>query len=586
VGVSTDRGAARRPIRLRDAKVVAGLSLFTLLVLIVIGRVTHPGDAAGTATGGLRDFLGATGGNSVPVSQVGLNQLAQEAGHARVSINFTWLLYAASLVLFMQAGFALLTTGLTRAKNAGHMMMLNFSAFVVAFLAYYAIGFAFHFGGVAPLANLGGVGVLNGLHPTGNWGLIGSKGFFLQSGGTYDVGALALFMFEVVFMETAGYIIIGAIAERITFAGLIAAELAIGGLIYPIFGNWVWGGGWLAHLGQTFHLGHGTVDFAGSGVVHATGGFAALALAMLLGPRIGKFNQDGTPNALPGHDLGYVVIGTFILLFGWMGFNPGSTLGATDLRIAVVAVNTVLAACCGAAAAMAWTNWKYGKPDVSMACNGMLAGCVAITAPCAFVAPWAAVVIGLVAGVIVCKGVWFFDHVARIDDPCGAISVHGLCGVWGVVAVGLFADGTYGAGWNGVGGTVRGLLYGDVGQLGAQLVSVLVNFAWVFGVTFGLFAVLRRLITFRVSPDVELEGLDRAEFGTVCYPEFVLAPTAGIPARASSAASDSTSPAPTGERDEGAGNGEPTLFEVPEELVAETARRVLEMVRAGRTDPD
>ena len=558
------------------------LSLLTLLALIVMGRLAHPGDAAGTTTGGLRDFLGATGGNSVPLSQVGVNQLAQEAGHARVAINFTWLLYTASLVLFMQAGFALLTTGLTRAKNAGHMMMLNFSAFVIAFIAYYAIGFALHFGGVAPVANLGGAAPLHGLHPSGLWGLIGSRGFFLQSGGTYDVGTIALFMFEVVFMETAGYIIIGAIAERISFAGLIAAELALGGLIYPVFGNWVWGGGWLAHLGQTLHLGHGAVDFAGSGVVHATGGIAALALAILLGPRLGKFNRDGTPNAMPGHDLSYVVVGTFILLFGWMGFNPGSTLGATDLRIAVVAVNTVLAACFGAVAAMAWTNWKWGKPDISMACNGMLAGCVAITAPCAFVAPWAAVVIGLVAGVIVCYGVWFFDHVAHIDDPCGAISVHGLCGIWGVIAVGLFADGTYGAGWNGVAGTVRGLLYGDTGQLGAQIVSIVVNFIWVFGVTYGLFSVVRKFMAFRVSPDVEVEGLDRPEFGSVCYPEFVLAATAGQPARAASDGSMEHSAAPV--VPSAANNATPTLFDIREELVAVTTRRVLDLVKSSGPD--
>jgi ammonium transporter, Amt family len=559
-----------------NAKMVAGLSLLTLGAFIVAGRLSHPGDAAGLATGGLRDFIGT---QSVPLSQVGVNQLAQEAGHARVAINFTWLLYAASLVLFMQAGFALLTTGLTRAKNAGHMMMLNFAAFVIALIAYYAVGFALHFGGVAPVANLGGAPSLSGLHGLGrNWGLFGSRGFFLQTGGTYDVGAIALFMFEVVFMETAGYIIIGAVAERISFAGLIAAELAVGGLIYPVFGNWVWGGGWLAHLGQTMHLGHGAVDFAGSAVVHATGGITALALAVILGPRLGKFNRDGSPNALPGHDLGYVVIGTFILLFGWMGFNPGSTLGATDLRISVVAVNTLLAACFGAAAAMAWTNIKWGKPDISMACNGMLAGCVAITAPCAFVAPWAAVVIGLVAGVLVCVGVWFFDHVARVDDPCGAISVHGVCGLWGVLAVGIFADGTYGAGWNGVSGGVRGLLYGDPGQLGAQLVMMLANVLWVLGVTVGLFAVIRRFVTIRVSPEVEMEGLDVPEFGAACYPEFQLTSTSRgtRPGHAEIAAQPGQSQAPAAMR--------PYTIEVDQELVEEAARRVLELVRAG-SDP-
>src|SRR5436305_9073094 len=443
----------------------------------------HPG---GTGTGSVTDFLGATGGDTtvkdVPVSQVGINQLANEAGHLRVSINFTWLLMTGYLVLFMQVGFAMLVTGLTRAKNAGHMMMMNVAAFAVAFVAYYACGFAFHFGGVAPVANLGGLVRLDGIWPHGNAGLIGLRGFFLQSHGTYDAGVMAMFLFQVVFMETAGYIIIGAIAERISFAGFIIAELAMGAIIYPIYGNWVWGGGFLAHLGQSLHLGHGAVDFAGSGVVHATGGWTALALAIILGPRIGKFNKDGSPNAIPGHNLCYVVIGTLILVFGWMGFNPGSTFGATDLRISVVAVNTLLAACFGFVTAMAVTNAQYGKPDISMSCNGMLAGLVAVTAPCAFVAPWAACIIGIVAGALVVGGVWFWDHVAHVDDPCGAISVHGLNGAWGVLAVGLFADGTYGAGWNGVNGNVKGLFYGDGGQLLAELAHLVVGVVWAWGI--------------------------------------------------------------------------------------------------------
>jgi Amt family ammonium transporter len=557
----TDQRAGSRRL---NATTLAGLSLFTLGAFFLAGRLGHAGDPTGLATGGMRDYLAATGTSSVPVSQVGLQALANEAGHARVAINFTWLLYTASLVLFMQAGFALLTTGLTRAKNAAHMMMLNFAAFVIALIAYYAIGFAFHFGGIGSVANLGGVTNLDALRPSGLWGLVGLRGFFLQTGGGYDVGTMALFLFQVVFMETAGYIIIGAVAERISFAGLIAAELALGAVIYPIFGNWVWGGGWLAHLGQTLHLGHGATDFAGSGVVHATGGFAALALAIVLGPRVGKFNRDGTPNAIPGHDLGYVVIGTFILLFGWMGFNPGSTLGATDLRISVVAVNTVLAACFGAAAAMVWTNWRWGKPDISMACNGMLAGCVAITAPCAFVAPWAAVLIGLTAGVIVCVGVWFFDHVARVDDPCGAVSVHGLCGVWGVLALGLFADGTYGGGWNGVAGGVRGLLYGDAGQLGAQLAMIAVNVAWAFGVTYGLFSIARRFVTIRVTEEVELAGLDVPEFGAMAYPDFVLSST--------SATVRAPDPSARPQASE--------LMGDLEELVEEAARRVMARVKA------
>jgi Amt family ammonium transporter len=505
------------------------MTLLTFIALIVVGAIWSGkgGDTTGATTGTITDYVGSTGATAspkgtIPLSQPAINQLANEAGHLRVSVNFTWLLMTGFLVLFMQVGFALLVTGLTRAKNAGHMMMMNMTSFAVALIAYYAVGFAFHFGGVAPVSALGGLGPLSGIFPHGSAGLIGTHGFFLQSAHGYDVGVLAMFLFQVVFMETAGYIIIGAIAERISFAAFLLAELAMGAIIYPIYGNWVWGGGFLARLGVSAHLGHGAVDFAGSGVVHATGGWAALALAIILGPRLGKFNRDGTPNAFPGHNLGYVVVGTLVLVFGWMGFNPGSTFGATDLRIAVVAVNTLLAGCFGTVTAMAWTNWRYGKPDISMTCNGMLAGLVAVTAPCAFIAPWAASVIGIIAGLIVCYGVWFFDHVAHIDDPCGAISVHGLCGAFGVLAVGIFADGTYGNGWNGVSGPVKGLLYGDGGQFVAQVLHAVIGFAWAFGITWVIFTIAKRFMAIRVSPEAEIEGLDRPEFGSHCYPDFVL----------------------------------------------------------------
>lgn len=529
-------------------KIVA-LSVITFIAIFAAAKFSH-GDASGINTGTASDAAtysgnGGTGfidpncplNAATPPDDVGAavrtcaksdpGALADQVGHNKLGINYAWLLITGSFVLFMQAGFALLVTGLTRAKNAGHMMMLNFGAFVFAFVGYWAVGFAFQFGGAAINAapgNLGGAMVLGHLiSPHSNdWGLFGVHGFFLQSGKTYDVSALALFFFEVVFMETAGYIIVGAIAERINFKTFIFAELAIGAIIYPIYGNWVWGGGWLSQLGDGWNLGHGAVDFAGSGVVHATGGFAALALAILLGPRIGKFNKDGTPNAIPGHSIPFVVVGTFILLFGWMGFNPGSTLGATDLRISVVIVNTLTASVFGAVAAMAWTAWHYGKPDISMSCNGMLAGLVAITAPCAFVSPWAAALIGFVAGFIVCGGVWFFDHVAKVDDPCGAISVHGLGGAWGLIALGLFADGTYGTGWNGQPGEVTGLFYGDPGQLGAQVISLAVVFAWGFGVTTIIFGVYKMFTSMRVSPEAEIMGLDVPEFGTPGYGGFVM----------------------------------------------------------------
>src|SRR5476649_508662 len=408
-------------------------------------------------------------------------KLADSVGHVRIATNAAWTLNTGYLVLFMQAGFALLTCGLVRRKNAAHLMMLNFAAYVFAFLAYYAVGYAFQFGAVAvnaPPTNLGGTPTLNHfLIGSGSWGFLGGKGFFL-SGPGYDAGVNVLFLFEVVFMETAGYIIVGAICERLNFWGFVLCELFIGAILYPIFGCWVWGGGWMSQRGTTMHMGHGYVDFAGSTVVHAIGGFCAMALAVVLGPRLGKYDKDGKPVAFPAHNIAFVVIGTFILLFGWMGFNPGSTLGATDLRIAVVAVNTNLAAIMGSASALLVWYWMFGKPDITMACNGMLAGLVAITAPCAFVSPTGAVVIGLIAGVIVCMGVLFNERVLKVDDPCGAVSVHGFCGWFGAVAVGIFADGTYGSGWNGVGPAtylgvagkgVTGLIHGDSTQLVMQL---------------------------------------------------------------------------------------------------------------------
>jgi Amt family ammonium transporter len=284
----------------------------------------------------------------------------------------------------------------------------------------------------------------------------------------------------------------------------------------------------MSQLGNSLGWGHGYVDFAGSTVVHAVGGFAAMALAIVLGPRIGKYGPDGQPRAFPAHNLAFVVIGTFILLFGWMGFNPGSTLGATDLRISVVAINTNLAAIFGSASAMFFWWFRFGKPDITMACNGMLAGLVAITAPCAFVAPTSAVVIGIIAGIIVCCGVLLNERVLKIDDPCGAISVHGFCGWFGAVSLGIFADGTYGAGWNGVGAAsylgqagrgVTGLLYGDTNQFLLQLLGATICAIYAFGVTFVVFKVVNMVRSIRVNPKDEVAGLDEPEFGLLAYPE-------------------------------------------------------------------
>ena len=462
-------------------------------------------------------------------------KLADDVGHIRVATNFAWTLNTGYLVLFMQAGFALLTCGLVRKKNAAHLMMLNFAAYVFAFLAYYAVGYAFQFGAVAINAaptNLGGIPTLNRfLVGSGQWGFVGGKGFFLV-GPAYDSASNCLTLFEVVFMETAGYIIVGAVCERITFWGFLLCELFIGAILYPISGCWTWGGGWLSQVGSTLNLGHGYVDFAGSTVVHAVGGFCAMALAIILGPRLGKYGPGGKIRTFPAHNIVYVVTGTFILLFGWMGFNPGSTLGATDLRISVVAVNTNLAAVGGSAASMLLWYFLFGKPDITMACNGMLAGLVAITAPCAFVSPTSAVFIGVLAGCLVCGGVLFNDRFLKIDDPCGAISVHGYCGWFGAVCVGIFADGTYGSGWNGVGATsylgragqgVTGLFHGDTRQFWCQLMGATLYAAWAFGATYFVFWCVDKVKSMRVAPEVEEEGLDVPEFGMSGYPEDAVA---------------------------------------------------------------
>jgi Amt family ammonium transporter len=458
-------------------------------------------------------------------------KLADSVGHVRIGTNFAWTLNTGYLVLFMQAGFALLTCGLVRKKNAGHLMMLNFAAYVFAAVAYYAVGYAFQFGAVAinaAPANIGGTPTLNHfLIGSGFWGFLGGKGFFL-TGPAYDAGSNVMILFQMVFMETAGYIIVGSICERITFGGFVLCELFVGAILYPVFGNWVWGGGWMSQLGNSMHWGHGYVDFAGSSVVHAVGGFCAMALAIVLGPRLGKYDRNGKPVAFPAHNLAFVVSGTFILLFGWMGFNPGSTLGATDLRIGVVAMNTNLAAIMGAASAMITWYWMFGKADITMACNGMLAGLVAITAPCAFVSPTGAVTIGLIAGVIVCMGVLFNERILKVDDPCGAVSVHGFCGFFGAVAVGIFADGTYGAGWNGVGAAsylgvagrgVTGLLHGDSTQFLVQLGGATLCAVYAFGLTFIVFKIVNAVYPMRVSKEIELEGLDVPQFGMLAYPE-------------------------------------------------------------------
>lgn len=326
----------------------------------------------------------------------------------------------------------------------------------------------------------------------------------------------------MVFMDTTATIPTGSMAERWTFKSFIIYGFFITALVYPLFANWVWGGGWLSQLGKNFALGHGHVDFAGSSVVHMTGGFAALAGAMVLEPRLGKYRADGTPNAIPGHHIPMALTGCFILAFGWFGFNAGSTLAGGDLRLSVVAVNTMLASAAGAFGAMAYMWAIYGKPDISMIANGFLAGLVAVTAPCAFINSISAVIIGAIAGILLCISVFFVERVMKVDDPVGAFSVHGVNGAWGVLSLGLFADGTYGEGFNGVSGTVKGLFYGDSSQLFAQIIGTVTNIVFVFVVMYVFFKLLDKIVPLRVSPEMELEGLDQSEVGVTAYPEFHL----------------------------------------------------------------
>jgi Amt family ammonium transporter len=483
------------------------------------------GDPSGTKTGTVNDVV-ATDATKGPTLADTVNQVGQN----RIAINFVWTLVTGFLVMFMQAGFAIVETGLCRAKNANHTMMMNFMVYGFGLFAFWICGFALQMGGCAPSGMLGGASPLNSEHTITllgkTWGLYGTHGFFL-SGITYDVGVMVLFLFQMVFMDTALTIVTGAAAERWKYAAFAVSSIFMAAITYPLFANWAWGGGWLSQLGVNYGLGHGYSDFAGSGVVHAVGGITALALSMIIGPRIGKFNRNGTPNAMPGHDIMIVLTGCFILAFGWFGFNPGSTLGASGngaLRIGSIAVNTMLAGCTGSFGALLYMWMKYGKPDASMTGNGLLAGLVAITAPSGFVNTVGAAIIGLIAGLLVCVSVEFVERVLKIDDPVGAISVHGTNGIWGVISVGLFADGSsnYGGSWNGVNGSVRGLFYGDATQLVAQLIGVGTLIGFVFGLSYVANYAIHFVVGQRVNAADELAGLDIPEMGALCYPEFVL----------------------------------------------------------------
>ena len=414
---------------------------------------------------------------------------------AQSNVNLIWTILAAFLVFFMQAGFAMVETGFTRAKNSVNIIMKNLIDFAVGSLAFWFIGF----------------GLMFGLNSSG---LIGKPGFFwdgflINSDGSLNYWSFAFIIFQNVFAATSATIISGAVAERIKFITYLIYTFLVSAFVYPIFGIWAWnslfsqgGKGWLEALGF--------IDFAGSTVVHSIGGWLGLAGAIVLGPRIGKY-VNGKPRPIPGHNIPLAALGVFILWFGWFGFNPGSTLGYSD-NLGIIAVTTSLSASAGTLSAMITVWILKKKPEVSMTLNGALAGLVAITAPCAVVSPLSAIIIGLIAGVIVVFSVLFFDNIG-IDDPVGAVSVHGVCGAWGTIAVGLFAAEPY--------GSVNGLFYGGGFRLlGIQALGALVAFLYAFLIGLGIFKLIDITIGIRVSRKEEIEGLDIFEHGTEAYSNF------------------------------------------------------------------
>ena len=407
--------------------------------------------------------------------------------------NILWTLLAACLVFWMQAGFAFVESGFTRAKSAAHIMMKNMLDMSLGALSYWALGFGLMFGASTAV-------------------YVGGDHFFLSpDNGTADgQWEYTFWMFQVVFAATAATIVSGAMAERTKFRGYLIYSVVISAIIYPVFGHWAWGtlllsdqsGAWLANMGF--------LDFAGSTVVHSVGAWAALAGAIVVGPRIGKFDAKGRARPIPGHSMTMAALGVFILFLGWFGFNAGSTTTA-DGTIARIAVNTFLAACAGAVAAM-FVSWrKFEKPDIGMTLNGVLAGLVGITAPCDIVTPLGAIIVGLVAGCLVVCGVLFFDRM-KVDDPVGAISVHGLCGVWGTLACALLNEALF----------TGDPEYSLISQLGIQLTGIVACFVWTFGTAFILFKIVKATVGLRVSEEAERAGLDYSEHGSSAYPDFVV----------------------------------------------------------------
>jgi Amt family ammonium transporter len=401
-----------------------------------------------------------------------------------VSIDTIWILIAACLVMLMQAGFALVEAGFTRSKNTANILMKNLMDFSIGSLIFWILGYTLMYG-----EDIGG--------------FVGKISLFFGSNEINGVPDKASLMFQTVFAATAATIVSGAVAERTKFSAYIVFSIAITAVIYPISGHWVWGGGWLSTLSTPFH------DFAGSTVVHSVGAWVGLMGAIVIGPRIGKYSNTGKPRALPGQNLAFGALGVFILWFGWFGFNPGSQLAAAGSEnasaISHIFITTNLAAAAGAVTAMIITWSKYKRPGLSLTLNGALAGLVAITAGCDVVSPGGAVIIGILAGIVLVFGVEFFDKVLKIDDPVGAVSVHGLNGALGTIMVGFFS-------------TSNGLFYGGgAAQLGSQLIGVAAVAAWAMGLGFLVFYILKKTIGVRVSKRIEEEGLDIYEHGESAY---------------------------------------------------------------------
>jgi Amt family ammonium transporter len=437
-----------------------------------------------------------------------------------IAVNMAWTIAMGALVWFMQLGFAYLGAGLLRSKNQVNYWSKSYIDFSVGVVIFALLGFGLMFGGSGAafptgIDSAGSVVYTRIPGITEGNAFIGWSGFGL-AGEAASPLTLTYFFFQAVFAATTVTIVAGMVAERMKFQAYLMYTVLINIFIYPIYGHWIWGGGWLA----TLPFGVGARDFAGSSVVHALGGFVGLAGAFLLGPRIGKFGKDGKPKTFPYTNIPYVVAGTMILFLGWFGFNPGSTLGTIDFRTALVAVNTYLAGGAGAVIAVVITMMdkkNFKGPDIVAVCTGALAGLVAVTAPCAYIAPWASIVTGLIAGPIAIYGNYFVERKLKIDDPVGAFGIHGMCGLFGVLSVGLFADGTYGG--------VKGiLLFGAEG--GGQLVAQLITMATVAGFALGMglliFGLIKYTVGLRAPPRDEIAGLDISEHRYSAYPERVL----------------------------------------------------------------